>query len=136
PVAEQKGLYLDLEIQDKPLSVIGDINRLRQVFNNILDNAVKYTPQGGVTVTACSREFTVVVSVTDTGIGMTKEETGRLFQRFYRLKGARESGEKGTGLGLYIVRLLVKAHGGAVKASSPGPERGSTFTVILPLSRQ
>ncbi|MDD4557673.1 MAG: sensor histidine kinase [bacterium] len=135
PLAENKGLYLNLEIRDQLLFVMGDINRLRQVFSNVLDNAIKYTSHGGITVIAAKREHTVVISVIDTGIGISKDELGTLFQRFYRLKEAKESGERGIGLGLYIVRLIIKAHGGSIKAWSSGTGRGSTFTMILPLAK-
>ncbi len=135
PLAKDKGLYLNLEIRKEPLFVMGDVNRLRQVFGNVLNNAIKYTSRGGITVVAYKREHAVVVSVTDTGIGMTEDEIGTLFQRFYRLKEAKESGEKGTGMGLYIVRLLMKAHGGSIKAWSSGPGQGSTFTIILPQTK-
>jgi signal transduction histidine kinase len=106
-----------------------------QVVMNLLSNAVKYTPAGG-TVTlearAGSSEATFVVK--DTGLGMTPEQIARLFQPFVRLHEGQPGVAKGTGLGLYITKGIVEAHGGQVAVASGGPGQGSTFTVTWPLA--
>jgi signal transduction histidine kinase len=116
------GLYVD-----------GDADELRTVLSNLLDNAVKYSRdavQVAVEVAAPSPE-TVWVRVRDTGIGIPRSQLKRIFHRFYRFQ-AHGFKIKGTGLGLYIVRSIVKQHGGRVFAASDGEGKGSTFTVELP----
>jgi signal transduction histidine kinase len=104
------------------------------VLDNLLGNAVKYSPEGGdIRVWVGHRGDQAVVSVADQGVGMRREDLGGLFQLFTRLEGGRTIA--GTGLGLYIVRGIVEAHGGEVWAESPGPGQGSTLTVSLPLER-
>ncbi|MFT4039387.1 MAG: PAS domain S-box protein [Thermomicrobiales bacterium] len=111
--------------------VAGDRDRLAQVLDNLLGNAIKYSPDGGdirVYVAACGA--TATLRVTDEGPGIPAETLPRLFDRFFR--GTRASGDPGLGLGLYITRMVVEAHGGHVRAESE-PGEGSTFTVELPL---
>src|SRR5262249_46606008 len=104
PLAESKGLSLRLD-SERALWVRGDEARLRQVFYNLLDNAIKYTPEGGtVEVTTGRRNQTAVVTLRDTGIGIAAEHLPRVFDRFYRVDKARTRAEGGTGLGLSIVR--------------------------------
>jgi len=113
--------------------VDGDADELRSVLSNLLDNAVKYssdTVQVGVEVAAPSPD-TVWVRVKDRGIGIPRPQLRRIFNRFYRIQ-ARGFKVKGTGLGLYIVRSIVRQHGGRVFAVSEGEGKGSTFTVELP----
>jgi heavy metal sensor kinase len=131
PLADAKGLDLRWEMGE-PLCIHGDEGRLRQVFYNLLDNAIKYTPpEGMVEVRLMRRDKSAVVSVRDTGIGISPEHLPRAFDRFYRVDKARTRAEGGTGLGLSIVRSIVAAHGGTVElASSPG--KGTTCTVTLP----
>jgi signal transduction histidine kinase len=107
---------------------------LRQVFYNLLDNALKYTPEGGaVEVRAGGQAGTAVVSVRDTGIGIPAEHLPRVFDRFYRVDKGRSRAEGGTGLGLSIARSIVAAHGGRIDlASTPG--YGTVCTVTLPLA--
>jgi signal transduction histidine kinase len=110
--------------------VSGDRDRLRQVFANLLDTALKYTPAGGqVTITLERRDDArAAVVVRDTGIGITPEDLPRIWDRLYR--GDRSRAERGLGLGLSLVRAYVRAHGGSVTAEST-PGQGSTFTVLL-----
>jgi signal transduction histidine kinase len=111
-----------------------DPGLLARVLDNLLGNAVKYSPEGGdIRVWVGHRGDQAVVSVADQGVGMRREDLGGLFQLFTRLEGGRTIA--GTGLGLYIVRGIVEAHGGEVWAESPGPGQGSTLTVSLPLER-
>ena len=115
------------------LLVDGDADELRTVLSNLLDNAVKYSRdavQVAVEVAAPSPD-TVWVRVRDTGIGIPRSQLKRIFHRFYRFQ-VHGLKVKGTGLGLYIVRSIVKQHGGRVFAASEGEGRGSTFTVELP----
>ncbi len=115
------------------LFVDGDADELRTVLSNLIDNAVKYSRdavQVAVEVAAPSPD-TVWVRVRDTGIGIPRSQLKRIFHRFYRFQ-AHGFKIKGTGLGLYIVRSIVKQHGGRVFAASEGEGKGSTFTVELP----
>ena len=115
------------------LLVDGDVDELRTVLSNLLDNAVKYSRdhvQVTVEVAAPSPD-TVWVRVKDRGIGIPRTQLKRIFKRFYRFQ-ARGLKVKGTGLGLYIVRSIVKQHGGRVFAASEGEGKGATFTVELP----
>jgi two-component system, OmpR family, sensor histidine kinase SenX3 len=115
------------------LFVDGDADELRTVLSNLLDNAVKYSRdrvQVAVEVAAPSPD-TVWVRVKDRGIGIPRAQLRRIFNRFYRFQ-TRGFNVKGTGLGLYIVRSIVKQHGGRVFAASEGEGQGATFTVELP----
>jgi signal transduction histidine kinase len=120
---------------DVPAALIGvwDLRRLRQVFQNLLSNALKYSPDGGViTLRAELHARAVHVSVSDQGLGLPAEELPRLFDRFYRVEGTRRL--EGSGLGLYICQAIVAAHGGHIVARSDGLGKGSTFEVALPLA--
>jgi two-component system phosphate regulon sensor histidine kinase PhoR len=114
-------------------AVVGDEERLGQVFSNLLDNAIKYTPdQGAITITIGEKNGSVDVYIDDTGIGIPEKDLPRIFERFYRVDKARSRELGGTGLGLAIVKHLVEAHGGTVTAESRG--KGTRFTVRLPAS--
>jgi two-component system, OmpR family, heavy metal sensor histidine kinase CusS len=132
PLAEARGLRLAADVAG-PLAVRGNEGRLRQVFLNLLDNALKYTPPGGAVATRLRRQGDeAVVEVSDTGVGIAPEHQPRVFDRFYRVDKARSRAEGGTGLGLSIARGIVLAYGGTIGlASEPG--RGTTVTVALPL---
>jgi heavy metal sensor kinase len=131
PLAEAKGLTLRVEAPE-PVSVRGDAARLREVFFNILDNGIKYTPEGGEIKVRLSRHGSeAVVTVRDTGIGIQAEHLPHVFDRFYRVDRARSRAEGGTGLGLSIAQSIVAAHGGRIElASTLG--QGSTCTVRMP----
>jgi heavy metal sensor kinase len=131
-LAEAKGVLLRLDGKAS-VRVTGDEGRLRQVFINLLDNALKYTPEGGsVTVWVGQRDKEAAVVVEDTGIGIPPEHLPRIFDRFYRVDRARSRAEGGTGLGLSIARSIVLAHGGKIDLVS-APGRGTTCTVTLRL---
>jgi heavy metal sensor kinase len=131
PLAEAKGLRLHAS-SDGLLPIRGDGARLRQVFYNVLDNAIKYTPEGGaVTVEFGRRERAAVVTVSDTGVGIPEEHLPRVFDRFYRVDKARSRAQGGTGLGLSIARSIVTAHGGNIELTSL-LGKGTTCTVTLP----
>ena len=113
-------------------TIHGDETQLNSMFNNLVDNAVKYTlPGGKIEVTGDSDENEVVVSINDTGIGIPEERLPRIFERFYRVDKDRSKATGGTGLGLSIVRHVAENHGGHVTVESALGE-GSTFTVYLP----
>jgi heavy metal sensor kinase len=131
PLAEARGLTLHVKAA-AGVTVAGDAARLRQVFYNLLDNALKYTPAGGTVelhVEAGARA--AVVTVHDTGIGIPAEHLPHVFERFYRVDRARSRAEGGTGLGLSIARSIVVAHGGEIELTSP-PGAGTTCRVMLP----
>ncbi len=131
PLAEAKGLCVKVETKG-PGWVQGDAARLRQVFYNLLDNAIKYTPEGGaVGVRSERQDQSMVVTIQDTGIGIPPEHLPHVFDRFYRVDKARSRPEGGTGLGLSIARSIVVGYGGRVELTS-SPGQGTTCTVILP----
>ncbi len=133
PVVEANGLRLAVELKEG-VAVMGDAERLRQVVYNLLDNAIKYTPEGGsVDVRVEQRQGNAVLTVRDTGIGIPAEHLPHVFDRFYRVDKARSRTRGGTGLGLSIVRSIVQAHGGQVFLES-NPGTGTTCTVTFPVS--
>ncbi|MEZ5821909.1 MAG: DUF3369 domain-containing protein [Xanthobacteraceae bacterium] len=110
-----------------------DADRIREVIDNLVSNAIKYSPIGGkITVMVSHEGPDTVIRVTDQGAGLSPEDLGRLFGRFQRLSAKPTAGESSTGLGLSIVKRIVDMHGGHVTAQSAGPGQGSTFTVTLP----
>ncbi|HVK67389.1 MAG TPA: ATP-binding protein, partial [Polyangium sp.] len=113
--------------------VVADRSRLAQVLANLLDNAIKYSPSGGTVHVALSKhDGEAVLSVTDPGIGIPKEQQGMLFERYFRARNAPITSYGGLGLGLYICRDIVERHGGRIWTESE-VGRGSTFAVALPL---
>ena len=128
-VAEEKGIAINKAYPDPcPASV--DPARMRQVFGNLLDNAIKYTPEGGnVTVRAWSEASGVLVQFADSGMGISLAEQGKIWERLYR--GDKSRSQRGLGLGLSLVKAIVEAHGGQATVRSE-PDRGSEFTVRLP----
>jgi two-component system, OmpR family, phosphate regulon sensor histidine kinase PhoR len=122
---------LALDVRDDVV-VHTDPSRLRQVVVNLLDNAVKYSPQGGrVEVRVAERDGTVAIEIADEGLGIPEESQGRIFEKFFRLDPEMRRGVGGSGLGLYISRELVERMGGRIRVDSV-PGRGATFTIQLP----
>jgi PAS domain S-box-containing protein len=131
--AAAEGLTLRLEPAESVAVVAGDAALLRQAVTNLVDNAVKYTPSGGiVTVGLSVRDEQAVIRVADTGIGIAPDDHVRLFEKFYRIRRRDTMGIPGTGLGLAIVKSIVERHGGKVWVDSE-LDKGSTFYVSLPL---
>jgi signal transduction histidine kinase len=155
PQARAQALHL---AADSSCVVDGDRDRLRQLLANLLENAIRYTPPGGridVSVRSAPARHSVqhrrgfarsrsaregledfdmaVVTVRDSGIGIASSDLPHLFERFYRADKARSRAQGGSGLGLSIAEYIVHAHGGTISASSDGADRGSIFTVCLPM---
>lgn len=117
------------------LLVNGDPDRLKQVFLNLMDNAIKYTPSGGQVTLSFERDDACArVSVADTGVGMLEKDLAKIFDRFYRVDKARARDKGGTGLGLSIVKWIIDQHGGTIDVTSQVGQ-GTTFIVRLPLAK-
>lgn len=128
-IAEDKRILLSVEAA-RPVRVLGDLQMLQRVIANLLDNALKYTPEGGaVKILLTGEGDRVRLSLADTGIGISAEELPRIFQRFYRCDRSRS--DRGNGLGLSLALAFVRAHGGDIAVEST-PGAGSVFTVTLP----
>jgi two-component system phosphate regulon sensor histidine kinase PhoR len=134
--AVQKGLLLESECAPDLPPLWGDIQSFQEILQNLLDNAVRYTPSGGrIRVEARAEGSEDVISVADTGIGIPKADQDRIFERFYRADAARSRESGGTGLGLSIVKHLVEVHGGRIRVESEVGQ-GATFHIYLPQSAQ
>jgi len=130
--AAEKSLTLEYIEANEPLEIVSDEETLGQAISNLLDNAIKYTPQGGhVTARLYEMGKEAVIEVEDTGIGIEPQDKERIFERFYRVDKARSRELGGTGLGLAIVRHIVMAHQGRIEVESR-PGSGSTFRLIFP----
>ena len=129
---EGRSVRVELSVPPETPPVDGDPERLRQIFSNLLDNAIKFNQSGGrIAITAGAADGQLRVSIEDTGIGIPETDLPRIFERFYRVDKARSRELGGTGLGLAIVKHLVELHGGSVSAASR-VDRGTTFTLLLP----
>jgi signal transduction histidine kinase len=132
-LAEQNKIAMGMGAIEE-VTVIGDKIRLQQLFTNLIDNAIKYTPKGSIRVTVEKDEETVLVKIKDTGIGIPKEEQEKIFKRFYRVDKSRSRETGGVGLGLGIAEWIVHAHHGRIDIDSE-LNKGSTFTVYLPIQK-
>ena len=129
--AQKKGLTLNFVTDNKPpYNVNGDMEKIRQVILNVIDNAIKYTQKGGITVNLTKDITTAMirVAITDTGMGISPEEKEKLFQKFSRGEGGKTN-TGGSGLGLYLAKQIAEAHGGHIQIDSPGVGLGSTFSI-------
>ena len=137
PVTTAKQMQLLRTLDDTPVPVVGDSDRLQQVFWNLLSNAVKFTGAGGRIHVKLKRvDSQINISFEDSGAGIAADFLPHVFDRFRQEDGSLSRNYRGMGLGLAIVRSLVEIHGGSVHATSPGPGLGSTFMVILPVSTE
>ncbi len=133
PQADDRGLVIEVAVPEALPSVSVDVDRIQQVLQNLIGNAIQYTPSPGrITVSARSDGSRVRIDVQDTGVGIAAEHLAHVFERFYRVDRSRARSGGGSGLGLTIARYIVEAHGGNIRAASPGPGRGSTFSFTLP----
>ncbi|MBI2038332.1 MAG: HAMP domain-containing histidine kinase, partial [Candidatus Nealsonbacteria bacterium] len=132
--AEKKGLYMKIMKPSASLpEIMIDQDKLRQVILNIIDNAIKYTQAGGITVALKQLDFWVRITVSDTGEGMAKEEMAGLFQTFTRAHAGTRLNIEGAGIGLYVAKKFVEMHKGKIWAESQGRGKGSTFFIELPV---
>ncbi len=135
PTFDAKEIQFETDVEARDCKVLGDANRLQQIFWNLFSNAVKFTPERGkVRVQVREQDFGVKVSVIDTGVGITPEFLPYIFDRFSQADGSTTRVHGGLGLGLAIVRHLVELHHGRVEVESEGEDRGATFTVMLPIA--
>jgi signal transduction histidine kinase len=133
--AEKKGLVCTYIRQKDPVVwVMGDAGKLKQILSNLIDNAIKYTPKGTVTIELerLDTHRSAMVAIKDSGIGIAEADMDQLFQKFKRATNANEANVYGTGLGLYIAKEIIRAHNGWIHVASAGVGKGSTFTVELP----
>ena len=134
--AVRKGLTLSYDgTSDSRSVVVGDASLLRQLFSNLIDNAIKFTESGTIVVRTSGTESEAIVEVLDSGVGIDPAVAEQLFDRFFRSDASHSRTIEGTGLGLAIVRSIARVHGGRVTAA-PRPEGGSVFRVVLPTARE
>jgi signal transduction histidine kinase len=134
--AKDRGLFLEYIMPGKPLpEITTDGPKVKEVVSNLVDNAVKYTPKGGVTVTLDESENIIRVTVSDTGIGIPSSELPYLFTKFSRGKDTSRLNTGGTGLGLYVCKSIIDNVGGNIWAESEGKEKGSHFILEIPINK-
>ncbi len=134
PAMDGRGQHFAASSPAQPLHVHGDAMRLVQALGNLLENAAKYTPEGGeISLAVVPRGAMVEIVIADNGIGISGEALPHVFELFVQDKHAVAASREGLGIGLAVVRDLVEAHGGSVVANSAGRGRGSEFVVLLPL---
>jgi signal transduction histidine kinase len=134
PIAEKKGLILDLVLpEDKKVEAVVDAGKLRQIFSNLLDNAIKYTPQGKVAVTLVDdpQVKEIVVRMKDSGVGLSQDDVHHLFGKFTRGSQGQKQNTEGSGLGLYVAKKMLEAMNGRIWVDSEGIGKGSTFVIAL-----
>jgi len=132
--AEKKDLDMRMVKPSEPLpKIMVDQDKLRQVILNIIDNAIKYTNKGGITIELKKLDGEEEIKVSDTGEGMTKKEIESLFQMFSRATAGTQLHTEGAGIGLYVARQFIEMHGGKIWVESPGKSKGSTFYIRLPI---
>jgi signal transduction histidine kinase len=133
-LAEKRGLKLYLANPEKPLPMMTiDVNKIKEILSNLIDNAIKYTEKGSVTIRLEREETLARIVIQDTGIGISKEDVDRLFGKFIRTETTQKMDSGGSGLGLFVGKTFVEGHGGKVYATSDGVGMGSSFIVELPL---
>ena len=133
PLIEEKGHELIVSLEREPIAIDADLTRLAQVFANVLNNAAKYTREGGrIWLTAQRTGSDAVVRIRDTGIGIPPDMIDVVFEPFRQASASRDIARGGLGVGLTLARQLVELHDGTIEATSDGPDRGSEFTIRLP----
>ncbi len=131
-VSNQESMYFKREIPKKGVLINIDRDKMIQVFDNILSNAIKYSPEGGtITISLKKNKENYTISVSDQGVGIPQENISQIFNRFYRVDKARSRKLGGTGLGLAIAKEIIVAHGGKIFVESEW-DVGTTFSIILP----
>lgn len=136
-VANEKDITITLNTSALQPTVLGDIIRLRQVFSNLIDNAIQYTPNNGnIHVTLVEKSDSLQIGIADDGTGIAPDHLPYIFDRFYRTDVSRTRNTGGSGLGLAIVKALVEVQGGKLTVQSEGEREGTTFFVFFPLAPQ
>jgi len=135
PTAEAKSITVEYSSAKDEMWVYGDSERVQQIINNLLSNAVKFTPEGGtITLTLEKLNGNALISIRDTGQGISKEFLPRVFERYKQANNSTTNRRGGLGLGLAIVKHLVELHAGTIGAESEGEGKGSTFIVTIPIA--
>jgi signal transduction histidine kinase/PAS domain-containing protein len=135
PLIEENKHRLSLNMPEEPLWLHADLTRVAQIIGNLLNNAAKYTPEGGsITVSAHRDDAYAVLAVSDTGVGIPAEMLPKVFDLFTQVDRTLERSHGGLGIGLALVKQLIGMHGGRIEVTSAGAEQGSTFTIHLPLA--
>jgi signal transduction histidine kinase len=122
-----------LVVEDNAAQASWDVQRLRRALENIISNALKYAPEGFIDISAMMAGDQIAISIRDRGIGLSADDKRKLFARYYRSPEAIRMKIEGTGLGLYVAKATVEAHGGTLHVESPGPGRGTTFHLLIPV---
>lgn len=135
PSIEQKNLRFSVSILEKLPDIFGDFCRLQQVLKNIVTNALKFTDEGSISLVALVETNQLIITISDTGIGIDPDELDHIFEKFYQADTAESRKYEGTGLGLFICREIIKKHKGSITVSSI-PGKGTTFTITLPILEQ
>ena len=134
PLIESKQHQLIVELTSEPAKVLGDQKRLVQIFSNILNNSAKYTPENGlIKLTMKAENGYIIIQVSDNGLGVLQEEQELIFELFAQAKRSSDRSQGGLGIGLALVRSMLKLHDGFISCSSDGIGKGSKFTITLPL---
>ncbi len=127
-------LSIESEEDLRDVAILGNERRLKQLMFNLLSNAEKFTPEGGrITVSAKKKDNSILISVSDTGIGIAPEDQTNIFEAFFQVSGGLQDKTSGTGLGLNLSKEIVNLHGGRIWVESKGKNKGSTFNVLLPM---
>ena len=135
PNAESKGitlLFKDLRKKQDQTKIKLDVDKIKDVFLNLIDNSIKYTPKGAVNIELNCDDKNIIVKIKDTGVGLSEEEIDRLFSKFSRGNDSAKINTDGSGLGLYIARKMVEIHGGKIWVESEGLGKGSVFQFTIP----
>jgi signal transduction histidine kinase len=133
PAAEKKGIMLTISLQEQIAPLRIDVNRMEQVIYNLIENAIKYTDNGEVSIHSSIQSQDVVIEIKDTGQGIPLLEIPKIWDRFYRIEKSRARKTGGSGLGLYIAKQIIESHNGEIKVNSIENE-GSTFSIHLPMN--
>jgi len=137
--ATKHGINLVLKVPDEigDIDFIADERKLKQVMMNLLSNASKFTPDGGeISVEAVVENGSIKISVTDTGLGIAKDELNKVFEKFYQSSSGKGSKSVGTGLGLPLTKKFIEMHGGTIGAKSEGEGKGSCFWFTIPIKKE
>ena len=136
-VAAEHGLKLCIQVPEAPCPILAGPSHLELVIGNLLDNAIKFSPEGGqILVRAWPQDGKMMITVADQGIGIPGDKLRQIFDRFYQVDGSTTRRFGGIGIGLALCQAIIAAHGGTIEASSPGPDQGTTFTVCLPIAEE